>query len=87
MSALAITQTTVNELKLTDNVITDISIDIPEINVDFGADLLNFLGTISFIKPISTENMHLNIEIYSNMNCTNLIGEISTRNESDKSYF
>jgi hypothetical protein len=42
MAAPIITQTTVNELKLTDNVITDISIDIPEISVDFGADLLNF---------------------------------------------
>jgi hypothetical protein len=93
MSTLSITQTTVNDLKLTDNVITDISIDIPEISVDFGAALLNFLGTISFIKPDSSYDasmyMHLNIAIYDDMKCENLIGEreISTKNEKDKPYF
>lgn len=93
MATPTITRKTVNDLKLTENVITDITIDIPEINVDFGADLLNFLGTISFIKPDSSYDanmyMHLNIAIYDDMTCENRIGEreISTKNEKDKPYF
>lgn len=93
MLAPMITRKTVNSLKLTENVITDISIDMQEINVDFGADLLKFLGTISFIKPDSSYDasmhMHLNIAIYDDMKCENLIGEreISTKNEEDRPYF
>jgi hypothetical protein len=81
----------VEDLQLIEEVIVgidDIDITIPTASSDFGADLLKFLGTMSFVKPEFYGRLHLNICIYSDMNCTELIGrEISSKNADDKPYF
>lgn len=80
------TYTKVEELKLTQNVITSVQYDL-------GSDLLGFIGTISLLRPQNDYNatsMNLNIDIYDNPECkTPLNGNtpISNKNVQDQKYF
>lgn len=75
----------VEDLKLSQTVITSIDYDL-------GSDLLGFIGTISLLRPrneYSVAPMHLNIDIFSDLKCENRINDstISTKNATDKQYF